>query len=120
MAGDKSAIFSFEYLYFTKGLGGLEVVERNEEHEDDEAGAEGCEGSKKRCFELMVVEDLKSGSVFAHAVLRQGLDAEGFAVVRLVEDIKWLGYAKLLVKSDNKSAIVSLCDGAPRRLRIGR
>ena len=30
-AGDRSAIFSFDYLYLTKGLTGLDVVERDDD-----------------------------------------------------------------------------------------
>ena len=56
--------------------------------------------------------------MFAPVLPQKGLDADGYAVARPVEDIKWLGYAKLLVKSDNEPAIVALCNEALRRFRI--
>ena len=105
----ETAILSLDYLYFTKGLTGLEVVERDDVSNEDEAGA---------CVKVLVAKDLKSGSVFARVVLQKVMGADGYAVARLVEDIKWLGYAKLLVKSDNEPAIVALCDEALRRLRV--
>ena len=81
-------------------------------------GAESSESPKKKCVKVLAAKDLKSGSVFAHVVLQKGLDADGYAVARLVEDIKWLGYAKLFVKSENEPAIVSLCEEALRHLRV--
>ena len=36
----------------------------------------------------------------------------------LVEDVRWLGYAKLILKSDNEPAIVKLLSEALRELRI--
>ena len=36
----------------------------------------------------------------------------------LVEDARWLGYSKLLFKSDNEPAIVKLLSAALRELRI--
>ena len=94
------------------------LVERNDIRDDGEAGAESSENPKKRCVKVVIAKDLNSGSVFARVVHQKGPDADGYAVARLVEDIKWLGYAKLLVKSDNEPAIVSLCNEALRRFRI--
>ena len=36
----------------------------------------------------------------------------------LVEDVKWLGYTSLTLKSDNEKAIVKLLSEALRELRI--
>ena len=36
----------------------------------------------------------------------------------MVEDLKWLGYTKFTLKSDNEPAIVKLLSGSPRELRI--
>ena len=121
VAGERTAIFSFDYLYLTKGLSGLESVESEAVDKGDVDGAASSESLKepqKKCVKVLVAKDFKSGSVFAHVVLQKGLAADGYAVARLVEDIKWLGYAKLLVKSDNEPAIVALCSEALRRLRI--
>ena len=36
----------------------------------------------------------------------------------MVEDVKWLGYSKLTLKSDNEPAIVKLLSEALRELRV--
>ena len=50
-------------------------------------------------------------------VPQKGVDADGYSVARLVEDIKWLGYTKLLLRSDHEAAIVSLLAAALRKLK---
>ena len=51
-------------------------------------------------------------------VLQKGIDAEDYAVVRLVDDIKWLGYTKVLFKADNERSILRLLIYYFRKLRI--
>ena len=123
VTGERHAIFAFDYLYLTKGLNGLEVVNVSKDLEQASPPAASADTAdelapRKRCVKVLVAKDMKSGSVFAHVVPQKGLDADGYAVARIVEDIKWLGYTKLLVKSDNEPAIVALCNEALRRLRI--
>ena len=65
-----------------------------------------------------MVKDLKNNSIFAHVVLQKVMDADGYAVVRLVDDIKWLGYTKVLPKADNERPIVRLLIDSLRSLRI--
>ena len=64
-----------------------------------------------------MVKDRKGNAIFAHTIPQKGVDADGYSVARLVEDIKWLGYTKLLLRSDNEAAIVSLLAVALRRLK---
>ena len=63
-----------------------------------------------------MVKDLRNNPIFAHVVLQKGMDADGYAVVRLVDDIKWLGYTKVLLKAERP--IVRLLIDSLRRLRI--
>ena len=67
---------------------------------------------------ILVVRDNKSKSIFAHVVPVKGIDDKGFAVSVLVEDVKYLGYSKVVLKSDNEPAIVKLLTEALRELRI--
>ena len=60
---------------------------------------------------------MKSKAIFAHMVPREGVDADGYAVVRLMEDVKWLGYTKILLKADNEKAIVKLLHDSLRRIK---
>ena len=67
---------------------------------------------------VLVARDSRSKSVFAHAVPSKGVDAKGFAVSALVGDVQWLGYNRVVLKSDNEPAIVKLLREALRELRI--
>ena len=51
-------------------------------------------------------------------VPQKGVDANGYSVARLVEDNRWLGDTKLLLRSDKEAAIVSLLLPALRKLKI--
>ena len=39
---------------------------------------------------------------------RPRVDDKGFAVDALVEDVRWLGYSRVTLKSDNEPAVVKL------------
>ena len=64
------------------------------------------------------MRDSKSKAVFAHVVPAKGIDEKGFSVDALVSDVKWLGYTKVTLKSDNEPAIVKLLQEALRELRV--
>ena len=68
---------AFDYLCVTNKK--IRRREGLEEGEDEEV--------KKTCVKILVVKDLKSKPIFAHVVLQKGVDADGYAVVRLVDDI---------------------------------
>ena len=59
-------------------------------------------------LKVLVVYDSKSRSLFAHAVPKKGPDEQGYVVECFVDDILWLGYASVIVRSDNEPAIVRL------------
>ena len=78
--------------------------------DDGEIGdQEGFEAAGEGAAKVLVVRDSKSKAVFAHVVHAKGADAEGYAVDCLVEDVKWLGYNKIILKSDNEPAIIGSC-----------
>ena len=97
-------IVEFDYLFVTN-----KEIYRREELDD--------EAAKKAAIKILVVKDRKGKAIFAHVVLQKGVDADGYSVARLVEDIKWLGYTKLILRSDNEAAIVSLLAAALRKLK---
>ena len=49
---------------------------------------------------------------------QKGVDDKRFAVDCIVEDVLWLGYAKVLVKSDNEPAIVKLLKESFAALKV--
>ena len=87
--------FAFEDIFITKD----KIVPRDELTEQDE---------KKVLMKILVAKDSKSRAIFAHVVRRKGVDEEGYAVKRLAEDIEWLGYTRIILKSDGEPAIVRL------------
>ena len=106
LRGDKdpraSPVVAFDYCFLSdRG----EVIS----HEGFEAAGEGA-------VKVLVVRDSRSKSVFAHVVPSKGVDERGFSVDSLVEDVKWLGYASVTLKSDNEPAIVKLLTEALREL----
>ena len=64
--------------------------------------------SDPTALKLLVVNDTTRKAVFAHAVPRKGIDEKRFSVDMVVADVLWLGYSKVLLKSDNEPAIVKL------------
>ena len=66
----------------------------------------GFESAGQGAVKVLVVRDDQSKSVFGHVVLSKGIDEKGFSVKCLVEDVKCLGCAKVILKSDNEPAIV--------------
>ena len=98
------AIVSMDYAFLTrKGA----IVEQGEEgFDDDEA------------LKMLIVKDSLSRSVFAHAVPRKGIDDKRYAVDMVVQDVLWLGYSKVLLKSDNEPAVVKLLKEALGSLKV--
>ena len=86
-------------------------------HEEFEKSDE-SEIDPQLALKVLVVRDFKSKAFFAHAVKCKGSDADGFAVRCFVDDIKWLGYTKVILKSDNEPAIVKCLSDALRVVRV--
>ena len=69
-------------------------------------------------IKVPVVRDNRSKAVFAHTVLVKGADEGGCAVKAIVDDVVWLGYTKLVLKTDNEPAILKLLQESLWDLRI--
>ena len=69
-------------------------------------------------LKILVVRDMRSKSLFAHAVEAKGSDEAGYAVQCLVDDVAWLGYSRVILKSDNEPAIVRLLKDALKILKV--
>ena len=68
---------------------------------------------------VLVVKDAKSKMLFAHVVPSKGVDETRYAVDAVTADIVWLGYTKVILKSDNEPAILKRCEEALEELRVG-
>ena len=97
-------IFAFDYLFL------------------DEAGnlleREALSNGATADLTILVAKDLKGKAVFGHVVPQKGVDAEHFAVDALLQDIKWLGYTRLGLRSDNEPAILKLLEHSLTEARL--
>ena len=103
------ALIGFDYMFLTSG----DLYTRHEWNESEEKVVD-----PKLVLKVLVVRDMKSKSVFAHAVRCKGSDEDGYAVQCLVDDIKWLGYSRVILKSDNEPAILKSLTDALKSLRV--
>ena len=65
-----------------------------------------------------MAKDLIGKAIFAHVVPQKGVDRDHFPVDMLVQDVKWLGYQKVGLRSDNEPAILKLLAHALSELRV--
>ena len=103
-------MIGFDYLFLT----GENLYTREEWMADDNIERS---SDPSLMVKILVVRDMKSKSIFGHVVRSKGSD-EDFAVDCLVSDIKWLGYSKVILKSDNEPAIVKLLTETLKSLRV--
>ncbi len=99
-------VFGFDYLFITKDK---KVLKKKEllEGADEEV-----------LVKILVAYDTHSKAVFGHVVDDKGICEDRYAVARLVEDVQWLGYSRLSLRSDNENAILQLLTTTLAELRI--
>ena len=101
------AIVAFDYMFMTE----------NKVYTREELGG-ASDVDPGRVLKILVVRDLRSKALFAHAVAAKGADADGYAVDAVVKDVLWLGYSRVILKSDNEPAIVRLLRESLKALRV--
>ena len=88
----RSARISFDYMFLMKtGEYG---------HSEADTGDGG--------IQILVVKDSKRKAVFAHAVPQKGIDPKRYVVDIIVEDVLWLRWSQVLLKTDNERPIAKL------------
>ena len=97
-------VFTFDYLFLDAGG---QVIHRGDAEEVKDAD-----------MTILVAKDTLGKAVFAHVVPQKGIDAEHYAVDVLMRDIRWLGYQRISLRSDNEPAIVKLLQHAVTEARI--
>ena len=48
--------------------------------------------------------------MFAHAVVKQGADDEGYIVEQLKQDVLWLGHHRIVMRSVNEAALLQVIE----------
>ena len=69
-------------------------------------------------LKIMVIHDNISKALFAHAVPQKGVDEKNYIVDQFVNDILWLGYARVIVRSDNEPAIKKVVEDTLAALKV--
>ena len=69
-------------------------------------------------IKILVAKCQFTKCTFAHVVPQKGMDPDLYAVKRLTRDILWLGHNKIILKSDNERAIISVLRNTIKALRI--
>ena len=67
---------------------------------------------------ILVARELVSKATFAHVVDNKGLGEDGFAAACLVKDVEWLGFTRIMLRSDNEPAIVALLKESLKEIRV--
>ena len=66
---------------------------------------------------MLIVEDHRKKALFAHVVPVKGVDEAGF-VFKSIRDVVWLGYTKVVSKTEDEQAILKLLRESLRDLSI--
>ena len=66
----------------------------------------------------LIVRDNRKKALFAHVVPVKSIDDKTFVVKSVVDDVEWLDYTKVVLKTDNEPAIFILLQESLRDLKI--
>lgn len=69
-------------------------------------------------MEIPVAIDTTSGGIFAQVVQKKGVEEDMHSADKLADDVAWLGYSEIILKSDNEPAIVQLLKEVLKSLKI--
>ena len=107
-------MFTFDYLISSR-----EGLSRQILSDDKSGSGSQIENlSSTDTTKILVAKDSNSRVIFAHAVRNKGVGEDSYAVDCLVQDLNWLGYSHVILKSDNEKAVVNLLRQALKTYRI--
>ena len=113
MEESRVPLVGLDYFFITS-----EGVKRREElaFELTEEGEKEIVEARRRgeIIKCLLVRCLATKNVFAHIVPQKGDDEEGYCAGLVVADVEWLGHTRVILKSDNEGAVLTL------RRRVGR
>jgi hypothetical protein len=122
--GDQSPpgipVVSLDYFYMTKSRLASRGELKEEGYTEDEQGHGRLKdavaaGELVKC---LIIKCSSTKAVFAFTVPSKGVDEDGYSTSRVVQAISWLSHTRVIVKSDNEVALVSLVRDALRVLRV--
>ena len=100
-------IIGIDYFFITDGgVNSRKELAENPVFTADEAIDEARQtGQVVKCI---LVRDHSSKAIVAHVVPCKGRDEEGYVADLVSDDVSWLGYKNMTLKTDNEVALVSL------------
>ena len=101
----KIPTLAFDYCFISKD--GVHTRDEWKAMPEDAAGVK-----------VLVAREITTKCTFAHVVKCKGLDDERFAVDCLVRDVEWLGFSRIMLRSDNERAIVALLKESLKAIRV--
>ena len=104
--GRRVPCFQFDYLFATKNG---KILSREELLADD---------SEELSLKFLVAKDSWTKAIFAHVVDKKGVDEQNYIIDRLMEDLKWLGFSRVSLRSDHEPAIVQVLKRALITARV--
>ena len=105
-----------DYWYITSGS--LKKLEELGYGNGDDGKAKLLEDRKAgTVVKCLIVRCHETKNVFAHVVPCKGADEDNYVVDLVTSDVAWLGHVKLLLKSDNERALVTLVTRALQAIR---
>ncbi len=72
-----------------------------------------------KVVKCIIIRDYESKCIFAHVVPCKGLDEDKYVVGLVVDAVKWLGYPKMILKSDGENAVVKLVKKSLDEIKCG-
>ena len=76
------------------------------------------EEEKAEALTVLVIYDSHSRGLFAHAVPCKGAGLDNYAADRICAEIAWLGYPRVILRSDNETSLVQVVTNALKILRV--
>jgi len=73
---------------------------------------------KGKIIKCIVIRCHESKAVLAHCVPQKGADEDGFVVDLVCQAVAWFGYTRLILKTDNEKALLSLVKQALEAVRV--
>ena len=104
------SVLSMDYFFLTMGkvlIPGEEGVSRLELEAQVENGD---------AIKCLALRDSNSKALFAWVIPRKGMDE--FVVSRVVAAVEWLGYSRIMIKSDNEPAIRGLVRESLKAIKV--
>ena len=114
----KIPTIAFDYFFLTSG--GIQRRSEITDYPETEEGSQRLT-EDRRAGKLVKVILMKCSStkmIFGHVVPYKGTGEDMHAVKIIVDDVKWLGHVRMILKCDNEPAIVRLVVDALKESRI--